>query len=443
MPPGSLNRAERRKKYARRKAYSKPQSRTRSRDLRITISGTYTPPSPQVPVTGTAQVGIREDCEDIVYNFDAVNPFSMYTREEHYPVLNGKRLLGSTVVRSFMDFPVGYKPGAVDPRSVYPALLPTEVSDFAWATLAGSNPNKPHISAVTFLGELQDLFHLARGYGANLIQQAAQGFIAQRWVLNPLWSDLQKLLSFQRAVNQRIEMMHNLQNGKTIKKRVTLRHRSTSSSTSTVTIHSTGAVFSGKTRIDSSELVWGTANWKLAPLLKLPRNVKIETRKYLGQGVQRGYYENKVFAEALANGTAEIHRNGFPSIDVLALLWETTPWTWLIDWCTSLGDIIEASRNAIPVVYDNVAIMRKTLSRRIFFDIGTDPSWNVLTMSGQYYELATRKERFRPVLLPFSLPCFLPLIEAEHLDILAALAITSGRLPKGSNRSISARRTTR
>jgi hypothetical protein len=133
----------------------------------------------------------------------------------------------------------------------------------------------------------------------------------------------------------------------------------------------------------------------------------------------------------LAAGTAEIARDGILSHDTLATAWDLCPWSWLIDWCTNYGDIIEATRNAIPVTYSNVAIMRTTTSRRIFYDIGTDPTWSVINMTGDYFELATRKERFRPILLPFSLPCFMPLIDSGHWQILAALAVTSGRLPRG------------
>jgi hypothetical protein len=430
MPRGFLSRNERRSKYARRVALKLPQSRTRSRDLRVTISGTYTPPLPQVPVQGTANVGVREDCEDIVYNFEAVNPFSMYTREEHYPVLNGYRLSGSTVIRSFTDFPVGYKPGAADPRSVYPALLPTEISDLAWSTLAATNPNKPQVEVPSFVGELKDFFQLIRGRGEHLIKQAAQGYIAWRWVLRPLWSDLQKMLKFQSAVNQYAEMLHNLQNGKVMRKRVTLRKRSTTGTPSNVTIHSTGATFSGKSRVDGSEEVWGTANWKLAPLTRLPRLMKLKSREWLESHSQRGWLENEKFLNALASGTAEWSQKGILSHDALATAWELCPWSWLIDWATNYGDIIAATRNAIPVTYSNVAIMRKTIAIRRFYDIGTDPTWALLTMKGTYLETATRKERYRPVLLPFSLPCFMPLIQGGHWQILAALAVTSGRLPR-------------
>jgi hypothetical protein len=361
MPRGFLSRKERRSKYAPKRAYTRPLGRSRSRDLRITISGTYTPPSPQVPVTGTADVGIREECLDTLYNFDGVNPFDLYKREEVYPVLNGYRLnVSGTVIRSFTDFPVGYKPGAIDPRATYPALLPTEISDFAWATLAATNPNRPHVEVPAFVGELKDFFSLVKGVGQHLIRQAAQGYIAWRWVIRPLWGDLQKLLHFQQAVNQRAEMLHNLQSGKTIRKRAQLRARSTTSSPSSVTIHSTGATFSGKTRVESSEKVWGTANWKLAGSTRLPKLARIKTREFLDQHSQRGWLENEKFLNALSAGTAEFARDGILSHDVLATAWELCPWSWLIDWCTNYGDIIAATRNAIPVTYSNVAVMRTT-----------------------------------------------------------------------------------
>lgn len=434
MPRGFLSRKERLEKFAKPKSANKPiTSRVRSRDLRVSVAGVYTPPPPQVPVLGSALVGIRQDCLDVLYNFKGVNPFDAYTREEVYPVLDGFQYLGSgpTINRSISNFPVGYRPGAVDPRVAYPALLPTEISDFAWATMARTNPNRPHVEVPAFIGELKDFFDLIRGKGASLIKQAASGYLAWQWTLKPLWSDLQKMLRFQNAVNRRAEMLHNLQSGNEIRKRVELRKRSTVGSTKNVTIHSQGPFISGKVRVESSERVWGTATWKIAPTTKLPRLAKIKTREFLDSARQRGWEENERFLNALASGTAEIKEKGLLSHDTLATAWELCPWSWLIDWATGYGDIIAATRNAIPVTWSNIAVMRTTTSRRVFFDIGTDSSWHRLIRTGNYFELATRKERYRPLLLPFSLPCFLPLIEEGHWQILASLAITSGRLPRG------------
>lgn len=425
MPKGFLSREERIRKYRKPVSSNKVQARSRSRDLRTSVAGVYTPPSPQAPVLGSALVGIRQDCLDTLYNFHEVNPFDCYTREEVYPVLNGHQLLGSgpAINRRISNFPVGYRPGALDPRTVYPQLLATEISDFAWKTMALTNPNAPHVAVPSFVGELKDLFELIRGTGASLIRQAAQGYLAWRWFLKPLWSDLQKMLRFQASVNRYAEMLHNLQSGNEIRKRVNLRSRSTIGSTSNVTIHSQGPFISGKTRVESSERVWGTATWKIAPSTKLPRLAKIKTREFLDSSRQRGWETNERFLIALASGTADLTH------DALATAWELCPWSWLIDWCTSYGDIIAATRNAIPVTWSNVAIMRTTTSKRVFFDIGTDSSWHVLTRTGNYFESGTRKERYRPLLLPFSLPCFLPLIQEGHWQILASLAITSGRLP--------------
>lgn len=410
MPPGRLTRQERIERYRKpKRPFNKALARYRERDLRLSLGGTYqlgTNP----PVFKSMSVGTVEECTDTVYNWDAVNAFSLFRKEYIYPVLNGYRLNTSgTVIRSFTNFPIGYRPGTVDPRSVYPALLPTEVSDLAWETLANSNPNRPHVEIPAFVGELKDFFSLIRGRGASLIRQAAQGYIAWRWVLRPLWSDLRKLLTFQRAVNQRAAMLHNLQCGKEMRKRVRLRHRSTESTPQNVTIHSEGVVISGKTRVLSSERVWGTATWKIAPTVNLP---------------QLGWLENEKFLNGLAAGTADLTH------EALVTAWELMPWSWLIDWCTSYGDILAATRNAIPVTWSKVAIMRETISKRIFYDYDlSSTNWTVLTETGNYYELGTRKERFRPVLLPFSLPCFIPLIEEGHWQILASLALASGRMP--------------
>lgn len=419
-----LTKNERRRKYAKPKSANKPLARFRNRDTRITLSGLYEPPSPQVPVTGTAQVGLREECQDVLYNFDGVNPLSLYQRQTSYPVLDGYQLkVGGGINRRITAFPFSYQPGPIDPRVQYPALLPTEISDLAWETLARTNPNTPSVHVPQFIGELKDFFELIKGRGASLIKQAAQGYLSWRWVLKPLWSDLQSMLRFQRAVNQRAEMFHNLQNGKEIRKRVKLRSRTVVGNPVSVTVHSIGPLITGKYRVESREDVWGTATWKIARKTRLPRLGRIRIGDNAPPEGQLGWHGQEKFLRAIESGSANLTHES------LVTAWELCPWSWLIDWCTSYGDILAATRNAIPVTWSNVAIMRRTQSQRVYYDIGTDASWTLLNKSGYHVESATRKERFSPLLLPFSLPCFMPLIEDGHWQILAALAITSGRLP--------------
>lgn len=103
-------------------------------------------------------------------------------------------------------------------------------------------------------------------------------------------------------------------------------------------------------------------------------------------------------------------------------LWNAMPWTWLIDWFSSLGDYIAANDNTVPVTLSHFSIMEY---RGIFavdhsFYPGYNPYGASFVLNGKpVYEMKLRS----PIISPPSPSFHLPMLSGKQLSILSALAI--------------------
>jgi hypothetical protein len=103
-----------------------------------------------------------------------------------------------------------------------------------------------------------------------------------------------------------------------------------------------------------------------------------------------------------------------------ATLWEAMPWSWLVDWFTTVGDRLTSTRNIIPVNASNSCVMLKTHTRweatyRISGD-GGNPTSNG----------AGRLNLSRSVggSLGTSVLRSIPFLDGKQLSLLAAIGVT-------------------
>jgi len=390
------------------------------------------------------QVGLQQSNEDYVGNFDAVNPLDIYWRATSYPTLSGTRYNAmGTKLREFTDFPLGYKPGVTDPRIGFPSYSFPELSALAWKILAETNPSAPHVSLPSFAGELKDwlgllksngdaLLDIGRAWRGNsatrnvlrrlaragwtfgslesgrvarsisageLIPSIGQAYLSWRWALKPLYNDLRNLVNFTKAVNDRLNWLYHLRQGKALRRRCHLGVSRTKTGPTNVTLHSEGTLISGTRTVDYTSEVWGTAQWKLDAGSLIP---------------QLGFGRLKALSKALALGLT--------SSEALATTWQLFPWSWFVDWFANLGDTIAACNNAIGLTWDKIALMRKTTSIASYkVNLPLQDAW--VKLGNQFhYEIGVRKERWPIVpVLPFSLS-YLPLIDGGKWSILGAIA---------------------
>jgi hypothetical protein len=358
----------------------------------------YTPTYSEV--TRSALVGEEKSLTGVVGERDVVNPLLIISRKKVIPLLVGSLLTsGGAVSRTFDRFPIGnhnsvHRDPSIDTGSMSNAKL----IEYAWEILAKTNPSRPHVSVPTVLAELRELPQLVRGYGQSLIRSAASANLSWRWAVKPMISDVQKLLQFAKASNERLNELRNLRDGKMLRKRCHLDTQVVTHPKTRLSCHSEGGAVYCQRQYVTSWNTWGSAEWKVLPDSVLP---KLDDR-----GLQ-----------ALADRVAA----GITSHGALETAWELMPWSWLVDWFSNVGTMIQATNNTVGCTWNRIAVMRRSLCRTTFEvdPIGT-ATW--ISFQGWYDCHVERKERWRTYpAIPFPLPS-LPVIDNGKWSILLSLA---------------------
>jgi len=377
--------------------------RTRSRDLRITECGSYKnyaiPPGTSVLRCKTH--GVTEENADTVGDRLLANRLQISKVDTHFPSLNGQQFNipgNGALLREFISFPVGFKPGPPDPRTKFPLYSIPELSNLAWEILAQTNPSSPHVNIPQFIGEMKDLPSLVKGWGQNLLKKAAKGYISWRWAVRPMVKDLANLSKFALATNRRLEELKRLRDGKTLRRRCGLGKFVIETAPVNVILHSEGALINGQRTISYTAKVWGSAEWKLLPDTEIPS------------------MSNDQLYELANNNAAGLNSHG-----ALAALWELAPWSWFVDWFSQVGTMLNATNNSVPLTWNRICVMR-TCETHVKYDRIPAGSATWPTFDGWYREHWTRKERYPTFpIIPVPLP-YLPILDDGKLSILLALA---------------------
>lgn len=376
-------------------------ARLRQRDLRVSVCGSY-----KTYVGGTSNVircvdvGDQDSVQDEVGDRTQANPLSIYHITKQVPFLNGQRYSsGGVLEREFIGFPIGNAAtNPVDPRSVWGTPSVADLNELAWEILSKTNPSRPDVNVPAALGELHDLPKLVKGYGDGLLRGAARGNLSWRFAVKPMISDIRKLARFGLSVNKRMRWFKKLRDEKSMRTRCNLGQNINDSGLLRMLIHSQGAAIYAFRRNVSHYNMWGTAEWKLLPDSVLADADDGELNK-------------------LAHRTAA----GITSYGALETAWELTPWSWLVDWFSNVGDMVAALNNTVGLTWGRICVMRQSETRTTY-DLdptGTD-TWP--TFSGWYNVRFQRKERWPTYpIVPVPLPS-LPALTGGQLSILLSLA---------------------
>lgn len=423
-------------------------SRSRSRDNRYMVSGTYQNLSIGSTTSRSKSTGLNGTCDDVIGNFPNANGLEIIELSRNYPGLTGERINAITgvVERRFNNFPFNYSPGPFDPRAKFPALTTLGKSNYAWRILSEGNPSAPDISLPTMIAELKDLPQMMRTWYrvlmnfqkdarwirrvvtwrenyrtgkpvpeyiskidskilpnflhhlANLAEAVANGHLTWRWAIKPLIKDISLMCDFSYLVSKRFGELRKLQNGQTIRRRIRLAENYEYVNTPNQIFHSEGAIIRGTRHVAYREKVWGTVKYKLP-------------------GGQLFPYDNR---ELLLKARRLVY--GITTHEALATAWELMPWSWFADWFLGIGTVIKATNNTLGLVHSDCCLMRSTLSETgISIDPSLSDSWPKLL--SDFHESYSRKERFivAPI-IPFA-PTYLPVLTGKALSILTSLAV--------------------
>lgn len=276
--------------------------------------------------------------------------------------------------------------------------LPGNLTDSQYATQAANrtNPSRPYVDVPVNVLQLGEVTHLIQRRGREIIREAGRENLRYQFGIAPLVGDLIKLCNFQDQVERRIQILEKLRGPRGYRRTIPLGK-----------VASLEATDSSTATVQSSDLLIQNVGWTRV------------TRQLVGAHVR---WEPSVSLMHLSpGGMRKVARRAVLGLTVDAsTLWEVLPWSWLIDWGTTIGDYLMANRNIVGANLRLVNIMRHTRTVRTYQSKSGSSSgipWT-LTSFG-----ATRETKSR-VTASIAPTAHWPFLSANQVGILASLAVT-------------------
>lgn len=279
-----------------------------------------------------------------------------------------------------------------------PLTIPDRPSNSVLASqlLARTNPSRPVVDLPIFVYELRELPQLFQREGGDWLRKLASLNLKYHFGIKPLVNDLFALLSFSDEVAKREAELNALASSG-LRRRRHLWSGSVTGSTSRA-FQSLG--FNTGTRVvpkTTMSRVWGFVEW-------FPQNPK------LMKGDRRDLAKKAVLGLTVDFSTA----------------WNAIPWSWLVDWCSNIGDILVANRNIVGAYHGPVRIMETTTTHGSFPQSLTVELSSYRNRAGPFEFRTTTKTRRTAT--P-SVSAYLPILSNKQLSILGSIGVTR-RLPR-------------
>jgi len=272
-------------------------------------------------------------------------------------------------------------------------------SALATELLAKTNPSRANVDIPVFIAELKDLPDLVRKSGGSLIRQCADANLRYQFGLRPLIGDLTSMLNWSQLVDNRVKELEALHSGGLRRKR-TLFSGVGLSSNSFIPAESGFASCNYRSNTITRERDWGFVRWYPDELIPLPKgNEKI-----------RSQARRAVFGLTIDAVTA----------------WELIPFSWLIDWYSSVGDYLQSKRNIVGAHPGPVLIMQERNSTLQFTRTAYDTSGGKTGKFAPEVIYKTNLEKTRWRIASPSITAKLPFLSGRQLSILGSLAILQG-----------------
>lgn len=261
---------------------------------------------------------------------------------------------------------------------------------------ANTNPSRPYVDVPVNILELGQVTKRIRDVGRSLIRDTGGRVLQYEFAIKPLVSDLVKLTAFRNAFNQRMGEVQRLQGPKGLRRTLNVDAGSVTFRTGTIYMQSLLA------STDAPAVRWDGFTGVL---------VKAHVRWQAGGNLPK--VSNSPEMERLVTRALQ----GL-TID-FSTLWEVMPWSWLIDWGTTIGDYFSANRNIIPATLQGVWISSHT--RSIFTCPSVPFAYGEGNMSPGRF---VRDTKLRTASIPVLPIAHFPFLNGKQVGILASLAVT-------------------
>nr|QDH87137.1 MAG: hypothetical protein H4Bulk462300e1158_000003 [Leviviridae sp.] len=271
--------------------------------------------------------------------------------------------------------------------SSYPGELPA--AEYASQAVSRTTPNHPKVDMVQNVLEFRDIPRILHFAGQTLITKLSENYLRYQYGIVPLVRDVKRTLDFQDLVMRRVKDLEKLRSPKGLRKSVTLDNLSASVVNNNVFLHSDG-------------IQW------------------VETLTTICQKIVRGHVRYSPLADYSHLNQREMYdlaTKAFYGLEVsFSSLWEAMPWSWMIDWFTNVGDILEQSRNVISLSCTSCSLMYHTRREVVFHNYD----------NGAHFCKGGRVVRERKQRIPASptdLSAHMPFLTAYQVGIAASLLV--------------------
>lgn len=311
--------------------------------------------------------------------------------------INGVRFSGGVTSRAEDYVPLWYRS---QPTPAHLSLIGRPTNGAAAANAAKrTSPSRPVVDLPAFVGELRELPRLVQLQGRNLLEIGASANLGYQFGWKPLISDLTDMLNITKAIQKRAKELNRLYDRG-------LRR--------TVDIWEDSATTSVVRRVNSNLFL----NVDMRETLTTRSEVRCHIRWQ--PTIRLWHSESDEAMWHLARKA--VLGLGFNANNLAASAWELIPFSWLVDYFSSLGDVLSAYRNTVPAVITKCVVIEEKV---------TECRWSAPTAPPGFVVSDGVKERtmYRrdPAYPSFS--AYLPFLSNRQISILGSLAIVreSGR----------------
>lgn len=278
-----------------------------------------------------------------------------------------------------------------DAWSVAPDFSDFDINDFAARVGSAGNPSKPHVDLPISFVELRELPQLMRSFGGPLLRRFSNAYLGAEFGIKPFINDIYSLMDFTVAVEQRIKRLERLvKYGYDIKK-TQYRTDYWRGNPSEVWVNSLNFGVKAIERPSAKRKIWGYSKWVPTNPFTFRSDIELAEK-----------------ARRLVLGLNNVS---------FASLWNAIPWTWLIDWFSNVGDVLETHRNSHEIHCAGIFLcveQTKYLRSAMSFSESSG-----VRMSPFVSEVVQKYRTVAPVFPSLTAP----ILDGRQLGILSAIGI--------------------
>lgn len=298
------------------------------------------------------------------------------------------------------------------------SLIPgQDTSQWSSQIINSLSQGRPVVDLPLFLFELKDFPRMLRDLGRFLqggarLSDIPGSHVAFNFGWAPLLDDLAKLLRFQEEVENRIDSLLRLRNGRRIKR--TLKREQYSVSRVRVPFSTIYDIWYER---DVSSHVWFTA--RIDEMDEGARQAML-TLYRLARSGERDAVRSvlREFTGASISGRTA------------TTIWNSIPWSWLIDYFLHVGDFLEAYSGNIPFRPTDVCVMHQVdcVARAAEVlpgtQVGTYPDTSFSCVLGQVGHFSYHAKYRQPYNSLRPTYRFTPFLTGRQSGILASLVLS-------------------